>query len=53
MHVLSMASSELKCFWLGFLLFCGLWIAGLCDQDGKSCAPASLMLVGYTYLYVF
>lgn len=24
----------LKCFWVGFILFCGFWLVAFCDQDG-------------------
>ncbi|XP_041005366.1 probable LRR receptor-like serine/threonine-protein kinase At5g48740 [Juglans microcarpa x Juglans regia] len=25
---------NMRCFWVGFFLFCGLWVVGFCDQDG-------------------
>lgn len=25
---------NMRCFWVSFFLFCGLWVIGFCDQDG-------------------
>ncbi|KAG6657657.1 probable LRR receptor-like serine/threonine-protein kinase At5g48740 [Carya illinoinensis] len=25
---------NMRCFWVGFFLFCGFWVSGFCDKDG-------------------